>query len=193
MILDAAQLSASLSPLLSSLSPLLAPSAQLEVRGASIDNSAFTLTGFSDAKQDGESVIATKSATTSVPLRLRPKGANAAKKASLWKLTSAPPAATIDPDSLLTEEDLRRPDVIQRPDCDVKKTRKACKNCTCGLREVLLEKADDIEPVGTGEFTSSCGNCNLGDAFRCSSCPYLGMPAFEVGQPVKLPAGMDDL
>ena len=114
-----------------------------------------------------------------MPLRLRSRGANAEKKAKLWQLTSASDAdagPSIDPDSLLTEEDLRRPDVVQRPDCDVKRTRRACKNCTCGLREVLLEKADDIAPLaaGTGSFTSSCGNCNLGDAFRCASCPYLG-------------------
>lgn len=117
-----------------------------------------------------------------MPLRLRSRGNNAEKKAKLWQLTSAPePAASIDPDSLLTEDDLRRPDVVQRPDCDVKRTRRACKNCTCGLREVLLEKVDDIAPLanaapGTGSFTSSCGNCNLGDAFRCASCPYLGPP-----------------
>ena len=117
-----------------------------------------------------------------MPLRLRSRGGNAEKKAKLWQLTSAAEAGpSIDSDSLLTEEDLRRPDVVQRPDCDVKRTRRACKNCTCGLREVLLEKADDIAPLaaGTGSFTSSCGNCNLGDAFRCASCPYLGSCAYR--------------
>lgn len=146
----------------------------------------------------------------SVPLKLRRGGPSKAAKASLWSFSSNPDPASsdlIDEDSLLTAEDLKRPTLVTKPDCDVKKTRRACKNCTCGLRELELEEEDDLPNVGgelkrngddvvvdddkakaevkgagglkkrkvkTGVVTSSCGNCYLGDAFRCSGCPYLG-------------------
>lgn len=99
----------------------------------------------------------------------------------------------------MTEADLERPTLVKREDCDVKRTRRACKNCTCGLREILLDEkepddlvqagfaaqpnatANNASTVGGAKVrtiqsgvTSSCGNCYLGDAFRCASCPYLG-------------------
>jgi len=124
-------------------------------------------------------------------------------KPSLWSFSAAASAAPqIDEDSLLTAEDLARPTLIKREGCDVKRTRKACKDCTCGLAEVLLDQTepDDLEEAGfaaarkpkgpvtyevvdgqmkavrkiKAKVTSSCGNCYLGDAFRCGGCPYLG-------------------
>ena len=84
------------------------------------------------------------------------------------------------------------------------KRRRACKDCTCGLAQRIeaedetkranadanLAKlnADDLNEV---DFTvkgkvGSCGNCALGDAFRCDGCPYIGLPAFKPGEEVRL-------
>lgn len=181
---------------------------------------------------------ATPVASSSGAVALPPRTSRAAK-ASLWAFTTAATSSgaatpTIDESTLLTDADLERPTLVKREDCDVKRTRKACKNCTCGLREILLDEKEPDDLVQAGfeaapnvtaqssstkgarkmksGVTSSCGNCYLGDAFRCGSCPYLGqstcssfdshvlsltlyrsigMPAFEPGQKVQV-SGMDD-
>lgn len=59
---------------------------------------------------------------------------------------------------------------------------KPCKNCNCGRAEKEnQEKQKQIDP----NFKPECGKCYLGDAFRCSGCPYRGLPAFEPGQKIE--------
>ena len=64
------------------------------------------------------------------------------------------------------------------------KRKKPCRNCNCGLKEEQEEKAKAEQPRGKPK--SGCGSCYLGDAFRCSGCPYSGMPAFLPGEKVQL-------
>ena len=99
---------------------------------------------------------------------------------------------------------------IEPDDCELTDgKRKACKNCTCGRAEeeeaaidnvVSLDLMDDIEEDvievdPTPKKTGGCGSCALGDAFRCSTCPYLGMPAFNTGDKITLGGmfGKDDI
>jgi len=112
----------------------------------------------------------------------------------------------IDPESLLTEADKTRPVPTCEPvDSRAPRRKRACKGCTCGLAEleeeerkngkvVLLDGSQNGEMMVVSrtenerlldaakkapKATSSCGNCFLGDAFRCASCPYLGMSIEE--------------
>ncbi|XP_063801864.1 anamorsin isoform X2 [Pseudophryne corroboree] len=101
----------------------------------------------------------------------------------------------LDSDELLDAEDLKKPlpSSLQKSGCGEgsEKKRKACKNCTCGLAEELVEEKSKI--VTPKPAPSACGNCYLGDAFRCASCPYLGMPAFKPGEKVLLnPSQLQD-
>ena len=96
----------------------------------------------------------------------------------------------IDTDDLLDDLDLKKPTLVDKFDCGTSSSgkKKACKNCSCGLADELENEAVDKQKKNVETVKSSCGSCYLGDAFRCASCPYLGMPAFKPGEKVAMGA-----
>lgn len=162
---------------------------------------------------------AINAAAGAVPLRRKLDPARQASKKALWTLSAAPATPTIDAESLLTDADRARPETCEPAQKGAPRRKKACKGCTCGLAEleaeelaqskvVLLDGAEAGQTVEVAQSekerliaaaaaapkaSSSCGNCYLGDAFRCSSCPYRGLPAFKPGEKVELDFGMDDI
>ncbi|CAL3967278.1 unnamed protein product [Diplocarpon coronariae] len=112
----------------------------------------------------------------------------------------------IDEDTLLADIDMSAVHVPKECAPRVGKRRRACKDCTCGLAQKIAAEdaatrasADaqlatlklGVEDLAEVDFTvqgkvGSCGNCSLGDAFRCDGCPYIGMPAFKPGEEVRL-------
>lgn len=93
----------------------------------------------------------------------------------------------IDEDSLLTEDDLKRPELPKADDCEVGKSgKKACKNCSCGRAEMESSGKLSLKAEELSNPQSACGSCGLGDAFRCSTCPYKGMPPFKPGEKITL-------
>lgn len=107
----------------------------------------------------------------------------------VWKLDNLldEDVETIDPDDLLDEDDVKKPDPLSLKVCSTTGKRKACKDCSCGLAEELTAEAKTGKIIDTKDAPkSSCGSCYLGDAFRCAACPYLGMPAFKPGEKIQL-------
>ncbi|CAD6188200.1 unnamed protein product [Caenorhabditis auriculariae] len=135
------------------------------------------IAGFIPSNADSYPLIGSKPAFTGQTFSLNLSAANADVD------------DVIDEDALLEEEDLQKPSGAQlKAECgpgDNKKKR-ACKNCTCGLAE-----EEEKERVQNAPSTKGCGSCALGDAFRCATCPYLGMPPFKPGEKVQI-ATVDD-
>eukprot|EP01039_Chlorochromonas_danica_P002714 gene2714-2964_t len=96
-------------------------------------------------------------------------------------------------DNLAEEELIDESDLLAETEVDVQNAtqdcgtgadgkKRACANCTCGLAEKGEGESKALTEEEKIDKASSCGNCYKGDAFRCASCPFLGMPAFEPGQ-----------
>jgi hypothetical protein len=240
--------SAELDNLLSSVTNSLRAEGTIQVETITAESIAsveqqLRVAGFKNVHSDpaNATVSAQKPVAAAKALPLRRKLANGSstseKKKALWNMTPTN-ATLIDQNSLLSEAEKMVPSATRREDCDLEsalaggRRKKACKGCTCGLRELEEEEeqarlqgivkldADDVAggslgpeksevtetmvdengitrvikrvKIDTKGATSSCGSCFLGDAFRCSSCPYLGLPAFKPGEKVEIPVSMDD-
>ncbi|XP_030377908.1 anamorsin homolog [Scaptodrosophila lebanonensis] len=141
------------------------------------------LSGFINCREEADTLIAEKpgyEVGSSARLSFLKKNTSAV---NVWKI-SGDEEELIDEEELLDEADKQLPDPSALKVCSTTGKRKACKNCSCGLAEEL-ESEKQVQ-TATENAKSSCGNCYLGDAFRCSTCPYLGMPAFKPGEKVQL-------
>jgi len=183
---------------LDSILRLLRPGGYFVVKvPASLDGITRSLTfaGFTDVStsNSGSGFVQTTgrrppwNAGASAPLKMKTKVTAAAEtkssKPSVWSLAASDlnddDLDLVDQDALLAQEKFKvEPKKVF--DCgDGTKKRKACKNCSCGLAE---EQATANAVIKSSTVVSACGNCGLGDAFRCSTCPYLGQPAFQSKQ-----------
>jgi hypothetical protein len=120
-----------------------------------------------------------------------------------------------DESELVNESDFKFDQAKVRDDCEVATDgkRKACKDCTCGRAEEEFQSKPAPVAAAAAPVKSACGSvsahayihihthtrarthsfsrvslaqCFLGDAFRCSTCPSLGQPAFKPGDKVKI-------
>lgn len=120
-------------------------------------------------------------------------------------------AGALSPNEMIDEDSLVEGGInykLIKPSCldefrKTKRKKRACKDCTCGLKELQEEEEEATRVKLTSvelseiDFTiegkqGGCGSCALGDAFRCDGCPYLGLPPFKPGEVIRVD-GFDDL
>lgn len=125
-------------------------------------------------------------------VQLRQEGDTIIGELPLYKQGHSISVVDDSPD-LVDEDELLARDGLQTKKCPPKNAeevaaaasagRKPCKDCSCGLADVY---GVDGEVKTKPAAKSSCGNCSLGDAFRCAGCPYLGLPPFKPGEKVSI-------
>lgn len=171
------------------------PGAELRVTGVTgLNKDAIRLRMLTAGLVD----VGVPSAATDVLVGVVPNHDLGAKSSLAWTKVAAndavTPAELVDEDELLARDGLQ--DSLQeraegesaRKGCGVDGggKRKPCKDCTCGLADMN----DDAPAAPVQQPGKGCGSCALGDAFRCASCPYLGLPPFNPGEKVEVPSSL---
>merc|ERR1711916_357249 len=190
---------------LADVARVLAPGGSLTLRGAGGESSPDVLrtcimAGLVDGKVDNNDIVAAKpdwevGTANSLNIRRPMGGASSSSTAAgaplTWSLggndlVDDDNGELIDEDDLLGEDDVSQV-IAANDDCETGPggVRKACKDCSCGRAEAE-ESGATLTKEQLENPTSSCGSCYLGDAFRCGSCPYRGLPPFQPGEKIDL-------
>lgn len=205
VFIDGSELGSVYNPMeLANWAPFLSPTSvvTIQIRGSNstkIDlqpiNTSFLLAGLVGASErreaDGSRVL-----TATKPKVIPKIGAAPLRKKNAvtvnlgnFELDGGDDDDVIDEDGLLDDDVLAPPPAMgastKDDDCA---GRKPCDNCSCGRKEIY--EAEQAGERGAADSSrqrpqvpsSDCGKCNLGDAFRCASCPFLGKPAFKAGE-----------
>ncbi|CAG4947171.1 unnamed protein product [Parnassius apollo] len=170
--------------LLATIIKILKPSGKFVLKDKTDVSSTLKLNGFVNVIEGPDNLYTAEKSKFEVGSKV---SLNLGQKPAVWKLdetveevwSGANDDDIIDADQLLDEDDLKKPDKQSLRVCATTGKRKACADCSCGLAEELRGETKETPK-------SSCGSCYLGDAFRCATCPYLGMPAFKPGEKVLL-------
>ena len=111
----------------------------------------------------------------------------AAPKADVWTLEDIEDDTVelMDDSELLNEEDLVKPDPASLRVCGTTGKKKACKDCSCGLKEEL----DDGKEPSKKDFTSSCGSCFLETPSDAAAVPISGCQPSTPGTRSLCPRG----
>ncbi|XP_057432675.1 anamorsin homolog [Lotus japonicus] len=156
-----------------------------EARPSAVDKCKLSWTGFTDIRSTLPSDSLSAGVKAKKPSKeIGPSSTLKKEVKNSPKVKIDADSDLIDEDSLLTEEDLKKPQ-LPPGDCEIGSSKKACKNCSCGRAEEeenVLKLGLTAEQINNPQ--SACVSCGLGDAFRCSTCPYKGLPAFKLGEKV---------
>jgi len=213
VVIDGSELSTIYNPMeLANWAPFLSPSSvvSVQVKGAingNVDlqpiNTSFLLAGLIGASErkepDGSRILTATKRKFAPKISAAPLRKKNVVTLNLDKfgMDDDDDADMIDEDGLLEDDMLAPPPAMKaqsskEDDCA---GRKPCDNCSCGRAEVYAaEQATAGATVKPKQVPSSaCGKCNLGDAFRCASCPFLGKPAFKAGEEHVVLQMTDDL